>query len=506
MPRAVRSNTPAESNPGKILKIAMIASECVPFAKSGGLADVVGSLPLALRELGHEVIVILPKYSSIDTDRFEIEPFLSPLGVWMGDRLEWCSSHQTTLQGVKIYFIESNEYFNRWGFYHDADMNDYLDNARRFGFFTRAALQLCRDMDFKPDIVHGHDWQTSLAPGYLKIWHWDDPNLGGTASVLTIHNIAYQGVYDARDYDYLGLQKGNFTPEKFEDHGKTNFLKGGIFYADMVNTVSPTFARETRTPEGGFGLALHLNNKGANYYGILNGVDYIHWNPATDPLIPQKYTQADLSGKTDCKQALQKRLNLVVDPNVAIIGVTSRFAAQKGLHLLAESIESIMDSMVVQFAILGSGDRDLSSFFSSLPARFPGRIGSFIGYNEELSHWIEAGSDFFLMPSLFEPCGLNQIYSLKYGTLPIVRATGGLDDTVEQYDENQGTGTGFKFWEPSMHAVYYTIGWAVSTFFDRNAHVQMMIQNAMKQDYSWKNSAIQYESLYANAIKNKQRI
>lgn len=486
------------------MNIVMIASECVPYAKTGGLADVVGALPVELHKLGHQVMVVMPKYSFIDGERFNLRPFLSPLGVWMGDTLEWCAVHVTDHHGLPVYFIEFDQYFNRWGLYHDADFNDYLDNPRRFGFLTRAGLQLCRDIHFAPDIVHVHDWHTALAAAYLKIWHWNDPVLGKAASVLTIHNIAYQGVYDARHYPYLGLQWINFTPDKLEDHGRINFLKGGIVYADMVNTVSPTYARETRTPEGGYGLAPYLNDKGENYIGILNGVDYNRWNPETDPLIPTRYSAKDLSGKAVCKRELQRRFSLNVDANIPIIGVVSRLVTQKGLHLLAQAIEDILNNMRVQFVILGAGEKELENFYSSLPARYPGRVGSYIGYNEELSHWIEAGADFFIMPSLSEPCGLNQMYSLKYGTLPIVRAVGGLDDTVQQYDEASAAGTGFKFWEASPRAIYYTVGWAVSTFFDRREHIQQMIQTAMAQDFSWKRSAGEYVRLYERAIANKQ--
>jgi starch synthase len=448
----------------KKLRIAMIASECVPYSKTGGLADVVGALPVVLSNLGHEVIVIIPKYSFVDYIRYGLQPFISTLGVWMGNIEEWCSVHKCENDGVPVYFIESNKYFDRWGLYHDADFNDYQDNPRRFGLLTRAGLQLCRNMGFSPDIVHVHDWQTALASAYLKIWHWNDPLLGQAASLLTLHNIAYQGVYHASHYDYLGLQRNNFSPEKFEDHGQINILKGGIYYADMVNTVSPSFARETCTPEGGHGLA----------------------------------------GKQQCKHELQRRFLLDVDPHIPVIGIVSRLAGQKGLGLLAQVIERIVSNMLVQFVILGAGDKGLEYYFGQLPGRYPGKIGSYIGYNEQLSHWIEAGSDFFLMPSLYEPCGLNQIYSLKYGTLPVVRATGGLDDTVQQYDEKNGTGTGFKFWEPSAQALYFTVGWAVSTYFDRQEHIQQMIRVAMAQDFSWEHSARQYQALYERAIANKR--
>ncbi len=491
----------------KKLNIMMVASECVPYAKSGGLADVVGALPGALAQLGHEVIVVLPKYRSIDVEKFDIHPCLNPMGVWMGDTEEWCAVHRAvTVAGVTTYFIESNKFFDRDGLYNDAQNHDYEDNPRRFGFLARAALQLCKDTDFKPDIVHAHDWQSALVPAYLKIWHWDDPLLGGAASFLTIHNIGYQGVYDASHYDYLGLQWGNFTADKFEAHGRVNFLKGGIQYADMVNTVSPKYALETRTPEMAYGLAPYLNDKGENYIGILNGVDYEDWNPAVDRLIPANYTPEDLRGKRDCKRALQQRIYLYEDDQIPILGVVSRLADQKGLDLLSHAIESILNHMQVQFVLLGSGDKALEQYFAHLPVRYPGRVGCYIGYDNELAHWIEAGADMFLMPSRYEPCGLNQIYSLKYGTLPVVRATGGLDDTVEQYDEASGAGTGFKFDEASAHAIYYTVGWAVSTYYDRRHHWDAMVQRAMHQRFAWEDSARQYEQAYYQAIRNKQSL
>ncbi len=487
------------------LNIVMIASECVPFAKSGGLADVVGALPTALQRRGHQVIVVMPKYLAITPARFKLKPALSPMGVWMGGTQEWCAVHQACIEGdILVYFIEMEKYFDRPGLYHDEAYRDYSDNPRRFGFLTRAALQLCKDLGFRPDIVHAHDWPTALAAAYLKLWHRDDPVLGGAASLLTIHNIGYQGVYDAAHYPYLGLGWENFTSEKFEDHGRINFLKGGIYYADMLNTVSPTYARETCTPEMGHGMAPYLNARGEDYVGILNGVDYRVWSPEEDLLIPQRYSADDLSGKRVCKRELQGSLHLDDAPRTPILGVVSRMVPQKGLDLLAEAIEGILNHMQVQFVLLGSGEPALEEFFASLPARFPGRVGCYIGYNEELAHWIEAGADFFVMPSRYEPCGLNQIYSLRYGTLPIVRATGGLDDTVEQYDESTGEGTGFKFHEASAHALYYTVGWAVSTYYDRPQHYAAMQRRAMQQRFSWDESARQYEQAYLQAIQNKR--
>ncbi len=486
------------------MKILMLASEGVPFVKTGGLADVVGALPSALQARGHEVIVVLPKYNRIDARKFELQLFHSPMGVWMGDGEAWCAVYRAgSGSEVPFYFVESQKYFARDGIYHDADYRDYADNPRRFAFFTRAALQFAKDIGFSPDIVHAHDWQTALATAYLKIWHWNDPVLGASTSYLTIHNIGYQGVYHAKDFDYTGLQQENFVSDKFEDHGRMNFLKGGIYYADGLNTVSPKYALETRDPEMAHGLAPYLNNKGADYIGILNGVDYTQWDPTTDMLIPQNYDSDNLSGKKGSKKALQARLGLDDDADIPLIGIVSRFALQKGLDLFAKVIENILNNMRVQFAILGSGDSALESYFGNLPAQFPGRVGAYIGYNNELAHWIEAGADFFLMPSRYEPCGLNQIYSLKYGTLPIVRATGGLEDTVQQYAEDTGTGTGFKFDEANGHAIYYAVGWAVSTYYDRKDHYLQMQKQAMKQHFSWEESAEAYENAYHRARKRK---
>ncbi len=486
------------------MNIVMISSEAVPFAKTGGLADVVGALPQALKSLGHEVIVVMPKYASIDAEKHGIEPFLSPLGVWMGDAEEWCAVHKAETSGVPVYFIESQRYFGRDGLYHDSDFNDYLDNPRRFALLARSALQLCRDISFRADIVHAHDWQAALAPAYLKIWHWDDPILGSAASVLTIHNIGYQGKYGAEHYPYTGLQWGNFSPDKFEDHGGINFLKGGIHYAEIVNTVSPTYAQETLMPEHAWGLAPYLTDKGDRYLGILNGVDYEQWSPEVDTLIPANYSARDMTGKTVCKTEFQRRFALDVDEKIPVIGVVSRLVQQKGLDLLAQVIEGVVNQMSVQVAVLGSGDKELENFYRDLPHRYPGRVGAYIGYSNELAHWIEAGADFFAMPSLYEPCGLNQIYSLRYGTLPIVRATGGLDDTVEQYDERTGAGTGFKFWDPTPGALFDTIGWAVSTYYDRKQHLRGMISSAMSRRFSWQDSAQDYLKAYARAIEIKK--
>jgi starch synthase len=488
------------------LKILMVASEMVPFIKAGGLGDIVGSLSPELRKMGHDVRVVIPKYSSINYHNHTISKVLPSMGVWMGGgTCEWCSVQViTTLCDVPVYLIEHNYFFNRPGIYHDASMNDYGDNPRRFAFLSRAALQLCKDIGFAPDVVHANDWQTALCPAYCKVWHWNDKHLGKTASVLTLHNVAYQGVYPHEDWAYMGLGAQNFTEKIFESYGRINMLKGGIHFADVANTVSPTYARETTTPHGGFGLAPYLTDKGDNYVGILNGADYGVWSPENDSLIPAKYSRANLRGKSLCKRALQKEFLLGQDGNIAIIGAIGRFVDQKGFDLIAACIENILRGMHVQFVILGSGDGGLEHYFGELPKRYPGMAGSFIGFNNRLAHLIEAGCDFLLMPSKYEPCGLNQIYSQRYGTLPIVRATGGLDDTVINYNEGTGDGTGFKFWEPSARSLFYTVGWAISTYYDRTQHMTRLVQNAMQQDFSWKKSAREYVKLYEKAILNKQ--
>jgi len=485
------------------MNILMVGSELTPIVKTGGLADVMCSLSAELKARGHDVRVVIPYYSSIGSLN-GLETELDSMCVTMGQGEEWCAVRRwINADKVPVYLIEHHGYFSRDGIYHDAAYNDYQDNPHRFGFLCRAALQWCIDSGFKPDVVHANDWQTAALPAYLKNWFWDHPTLGRAASVLTIHNVAYQGTYPAHHMDYLGLGWHHFTPDKFESYGELNLLKGGIAFADVVNTVSPGHAREITAPFGGFGLAPFLKGKGDAFCGILNGVDYSEWNPETDRYLPTKYSVDDLTGKAECKRRLQREFNLEERDDVPLIGIIGRFAHQKGYHLVRDAIEDILWEMQVQFVILGSGDGELQSYFGGLPVRYPGRVGSWIGYNNAKSHLIEAGADFFLMPSLFEPCGLNQLYSLKYGTLPIVHATGGLDDTVEQYDEQTGDGTGFKFYSISAHALRHTVGWAVSTYFDRPEHMQMMIKRSMQKDFSWHKEVLAYEAFFELAIRKK---
>ncbi len=494
---------PAASN----LKILMIASELAPFIKTGGLADACESLAAALVARGHEVRIFIPRYRSLAVGNATFKQVHGPMGVWMGTGpCNWCTVIETqTISGVTVNCIEFNEYFDRSGLYHAENMDDYQDNPARFAFFVRAALQWCIDTGYSPDIVHAHDWQSALATAYLKVWFWNNPTLAKSASVLTIHNAAYQGVYSKGVYPYLGFGKQHFTSTIFEDYDKVNLLKAGIHFADVVNTVSPTHACEIISPYGGFGLAPLLTEKKNAFYGILNGIDESAWDPRSDKHIPHHFSSHDLSGKKKCKEALQEKFGLSKDPHIAILGVVGRFAEQKGYHLLSKILDKVLGTMHIQFVILGTGAPDLEYFYGGLPARYTHRVGSHIGFSNDLAHLITAGADFFIMPSLFEPCGLNQMYSQRYGTLPIVHATGGLEDTVDNYSEAEGTGSGFKLWDMTPDALYYTIGWAISTYYDRPHHMQKLIANAMAKDFSWEESAEKYLALYNVARDNKQR-
>ncbi len=487
----------------KKYKILFAASEAVPFIKTGGLGDVCGALPKILKKIGHDVRLVLPRYWSINREKYGLKPILGPMGVSTGNGVMWCQVLEGRSDGFPVYFIEHESYFGRAGLYDDGNW-EFADNPERFGFFSRACLQLCQDLKFQPDIIHCHDWQTALVAPYLKIWEERNPFFAGTASVFSIHNIAYQGTFRADAYGFLGLGRNNFTDAKFENFGGINFMKGAIFYADAITTVSPTYAREILGEPGANGLSTYIQRRKEDLCGILNGADYDHWDPETDPIIEQNYSARDMSGKKDCKKALQKEFLLELKENIPIVGIVSRFAEQKGFQHLALVMHRILRDMAVQFVILGSGDKGQEDFFGGLPALYPGRVGAWIGYHERKAHLIEAGADFFLMPSLYEPCGLNQIYSLKYGTLPIARSTGGLKDTIIQYEETTGFGTGFLYHQGTSAAVYDTVGWAVSTYYDRPHHIEMMRKRAMVQHFSWLDAAPQYEEVYRKALLRRE--
>lgn len=481
------------------LNILFVASEIEPYVKTGGLADVSSALPSTLHKLGHKVKSIVPLYSKINREKYGLERVMDLACVHMGNCEEWYSVYHTNKPyGNDVYFIEFNKYFERNGIYHEPS-GEYQDNPYRYAFFCRAAMQVAKDLGFKPDIIHVNDWQTCFIPYYLKCY--EDPFFYDTKSVLTIHNIGYQGSFGADVLDYAKIYRNDFHSYSFESFGGINLLKGGIAYADKVTTVSPTYAREIMGPIGGGGLHEILRYKSGDLYGILNGIDTEVWNPAKDKLIPKNYDiNSYKQGKKACKKAVQKMFDLNDAPNVPLFAFIGRFAAQKGLGLLAGAVENAVNNMVCQVVILGSGDEAAQWYFGGLPTRYSGQVGAYIGYDEERSHLIEAGADFFMMPSLYEPCGLNQMYSQAYGTLPIVRATGGLDDTIKQYDEATGSGTGFKFYDIDAGALYNTIGWAVSTYFDRPMHIDNMIKESMQKDFSWNKSANEYINVYKSAL------
>ncbi len=481
------------------LRVLFIASEAAPYAKTGGLGDVAGALPAYLYQAGVEVKTVIPLYRSIDRKRYGISKIFDGSCVKMGNCEEFYSVYHTNQPtGNDVYFIDFSKYFDRAGIYFDAS-GDYKDSAYRYSFLCRAAMQLAKDLNFKPDIIHANDLQSSFACYYLKAEN--DEFFAGTKSVFTIHNIGYQGIYEADVLDYAKIRHDDFASWGFESFGKLNLMKAGICYADKITTVSPHYAEEILGPIGSNGLHMYLDARRNDLVGILNGCDTKVWNPATDKYIPYNYDlNSYREGKAFNKTVLQKMFLLEEKPDVPIFSFIARLTPQKGIDLLAPVVERVIKSMDCQLVFLGSGEEWAQWYFGGLPARYPGRIGAYIGYSEDKSHLIEAGSDFFLMPSIYEPCGLNQMYSQLYGTLPVVRATGGLDDTVSNYNEQAGMGTGFKFWDISTDALYNTIGWANATYYDRKADMHNMIRESMIKDYSWEKSCSKYIDLYRSML------
>ncbi|MDR0555303.1 MAG: glycogen synthase [Treponema sp.] len=484
------------------MKILMASSEAVPFAKTGGLADMVSALSIALAKEGHDVRIVLPRYYRVNRDM--LTRLEGALGVPVGGGEEWSAVYTTFLPGsppenpVPVYFIDHENFFGRDGIYGVPQEPDFLDNPRRFTFFSKAVFQVCRKIRWYPDVVHAHDWPSALVPVFLKYGEARD-SFGNAHSLLTIHNLGYQGIYSKDNFHYTGLNWDVFYNAGFDDWNMMNLLKAGLITADKINTVSPGYARETRQASQGFRLDGVLRYRSKDYTGILNGIDTEVWNPAIDRYIPEPYSAQNIQGKAKAKEALQREFSLPGDPNIPVIGMVTRLTGQKGVGELFGptfgSAWSICRDMNLQFVLLGTGEewceneiRNLSYRLSNFKAR--------IGYSEELSHLIEAGSDFFLMPSRYEPCGLNQMYSLAYGTLPIVRNTGGLADTVENFDQNTGGGTGFIFDDLTPQAIYNTAGWAVWAYYNRREQVEAMRVRGMRQDFSWKKSARQYIALY----------
>ena len=489
-------------------KIFFVSAEVYPFAKVGGLADVAGALPKALSILGADVSVIMPYYGDVQEKArdFKIKPTeIRGVPIVVGDNVENFDLYSAKLPGsqVPIYFVKSEKYFDRKGIYFDPETKkDFPDQAERLIFFAKAVLESASALKFKPDILHTNDHHTSILPAYLKITHRHHPIWRNTATVLTIHNLAYQGIFPPETMDLMGLGEEFFYPEgPFEFYGNVNFLKIGIFFADAVNTVSPTYATEIQTPEYGNKLDGVLRSVSHKVFGIINGVDYSVWDPSVDENIEYKYSIDDLSGKRMMKSVVLRQFELPEELDIPLIGMIGRMADQKGFDLVAEILPELMKKDV-KMVILGSGDPRYEKMFKDAQKKYPKKLSVYTGFNGPLAHKIEAGADMFLMPSRFEPCGLNQMYSLRYGTVPIVRKTGGLADTVIDVDEKPNVGTGFVFSEYSPQALLDTINRALMHFSERKEWRKIIIRG-MKQDFSWEVSAKKYLELYRKAKEMK---
>ncbi len=460
------------------MKIAMIASEVVPFAKTGGLADVAGALPLALENNGQDVIIIMPGYKTAHNSKVAgIKNFQE--GV----------SYSKIGKNVRVYFIDKDKYFNRPELYGESS-GDYPDNLERFSYFCKKALELLKIIKFKPDIIHCHDWQSALVPVYLKTTLAEEPFFNNSKTVFTIHNIGYQGLFEKEELPNTGLDWGVFNSEMLEYYGKINILKGGIVFSDIINTVSDTYSKEIQTKEFGFGLEGVLSKRKKDLYGIINGLDYAIWNSTSDHFIIQNYSARDLSGKIAAKADLQKFCKLPVKAEAPLLGIVSRLAQQKGFDILAEGLDEIC-KMGVQLVILGMGDEAYLDILSAAAKKYPKVISFSSGFNDALAHKIYAGSDIFLMPSRYEPCGLGQMISLKYGAVPLVFKTGGLADTVN-------AGNGYVFDKYSSKELIAVIKKAVKDFKDKKAWKELML-SGMKCNFSWDTQSKKYIQLYEKA-------
>lgn len=474
------------------MHIAFVASECVPFSKTGGLADVVGALPRALAAAGHEISVYIPNYrhTRITNERKVVQSITVPFD----DRYRFCSVLSGSgYPGVRFFFVDYPPFFDREGLYGTAS-GDFPDNAERFALFCRAVLEASKIIGV-PDVFHCHDWQTALIPVLLRTQYAEDPAFRDVGTVFTVHNIGYQGLFPPEILPLLMLPWDLFTISKMEYFGNANFLKGALVYSDMITTVSRRYAQEIQTTEFGFGLEGVLKDRAQNLVGILNGVDYEEWNPQADKYIVAHYSAEDLNGKHECKQDLLDSFGMsAADASWPLIGIVSRFAAQKGFDLIGQIIDRLALENVL-LVVLGSGDKLYEEMFLRLARRVPEKVAVRVAYDNVLAHKIEAGADMFLMPSRYEPSGLSQLYSLKYGTVPIVRATGGLDDTIDPWDPRNKKGTGFKFQENSSDALLRAIHHAVQVYRDQDSW-QKLMRNGMSKDFSWRVSAREYIRAY----------
>jgi starch synthase len=483
------------------LKVLLLSPEVMPFAKTGGLADVAGSLPAALKRLGADVRLVLPFYRVIREGAFETRPLIEDLEIPIGtEKLTAGILETKTDDNVPVYFVEREDMYDRPHLY-GGPRGDYYDNLERFAFFSHAALRLTQALSLVPDIIHCHDWQTGLVPALLNGPYVDIPSLRGTQTVFTIHNIGYQGIFPEEKLLLTGLSRPEFFHrEGMEYWGKISLLKAGIVYSQVITTVSAKYAKEIQTPEFGFGMEGILKHRQAFLHGILNGVDYRIWDPKRDPHLAAKYSSKKKTGKQQCKKALIRELGLV--PSVQerpLLGMVSRLDAQKGLDLLVKNLDHIL-SLDVGLVVLGSGDQHIRLAIEKAAKKYPGHLGLHIGFNESLAHRIMAGVDIFLIPSRYEPCGLTQMYALKYGAVPVVRATGGLDDTVVHFDPKTGEGNGFKFGPYDPAAFLEAIQEGVS-LFQNSKNWRKIMDNGMRATFSWDRSAEKYIKLYRSLIE-----
>jgi starch synthase len=481
------------------MKILIAAPEAIPYVKTGGLADVTGALLKEFRMEDREVSLVLPLYRSIKK-KFRPRKTGKVFRIKLGEAFldgEICTSEEHN--GASIYFIDCEKLYGRSELY-GTPAGDYPDNALRFAFFSMAVLELCLAMDLSPDIIHCHDWQTALCPLYLRTLYRDKINFKKTATLFTIHNLGYQGTFHPSAMHFTNLGREYFTPERLEFYGKLNFMKAGIIYADMLNTVSRTYAREILTPENGFGLDGLLRTREEDLYGVINGLDYREWDPWTDDHIPSRYGLEDLTGKIECKRSLIKETGLK-DKKKPLLGMVGRLSSQKGLDLVAESIGEII-SCGANIVILGKGDEHYENLFGSISDNNKGRVFVKIGFSEGFSRMVYAGSDFFLMPSKYEPCGLGQLIALRYGAVPVVRKTGGLADTVRDYNHMSAEGTGFFFTDFSPDALQNSIKRALCVYVE-SKRMNKLTADVMSENFSWRKSAESYLELYEKA---KRRI
>lgn len=486
------------------MRVAYLSSEVAPFAKTGGLADIAGAIPKSLQKLGVEIIVVMPFYSTIKENKYPLTPIDMKFEVKVGDKLKTGFVHKGFLPGtqVPIYFLDNEQYYGRKGLYvNPATMKDFDDNSERFIFFAKGALEVIERLKINFDIVHCNDWQTGLVPVYLKTNYSKKECFKNIRTIITIHNLAYQGLFWHWDMNLTGLDWSLFNWKQLEFYGKLNFLKGGIIFSDLITTVSKTYAKEIQTPEYGVGLDGVLRERADDLYGIVNGIDYTIWNPETDKFIIANYGINSLNGKQFCKRALQRKYKLP-ERDVPIIGMISRLTDQKGLDLIVDKFQDLM-KINLQFILLGNGEDRYHKIFESYAKTFPQKVAVKLIFDERSAHEIEAGSDMFLMPSHFEPCGLNQLYSLRYGTVPIVRDTGGLADTITDVRSgniSNGKVNGFSFKEYNSDLLLATLIRAIDLFKNKDQWTNLM-KNGMAQDWSWEKSAREYYGLYEKVVK-----